>query len=272
MSELSKRVAAECAVVAFYGIEHAPEKIEAFFNRSVRWFEFLDHPATRLGFSTPNKTGKLKAYPRSSKELQRLGFDGVIAFEMMSPLPEAKIIWNSFFISATYDAEKGGHAFLAARTSILTLDDERFLPTVRDAVLILRPAYGIGFTHSVIRGPTLYVTGMTMAPADEEIPTGQEYEERLRVCRWGDIAMEEQVYRDGILRDVYPQNYLNETHLARRIQGSTFKKWVAEDPKRGQLEPFGDGLWLWSVEPEETDRLRNALFKAGLIFDWHRYV
>ena len=48
---------------------------------------------------------------------------------------------------------------------------------------------------------------------------GEEYQEELRVCRWGDIGMPEQVYRHGLQRDVFPQNFLTNVHLETKIDG-----------------------------------------------------
>ena len=42
----------------------------------------------------------------------------------------------------------------------------------------------------------------------------------------GDIAMKKELYREGIIREVYPYNFLNNVNLAQRIDDRTLEEWI----------------------------------------------
>lgn len=77
--------------------------------------------------------------------------------------------------------------------------------------------------------------------------------------------MEESVWRDGFLRDVYPWNFLNGAQLAMPVSGLTLERWISQDATKGSLERFSSGLTLWRVAPKRIGAVRAALDQAKLL-------
>jgi len=78
----------------------------------------------------------------------------------------------------------------------------------------------------------------------------------------------------GILRNVFPENYLSEFHLRARLgrTGTTLKDWIQADPTaRGTLERFSNILTKWTPPVERIPQIREELYRAGRVFYW-RFV
>jgi len=75
------------------------------------------------------------------------------------------------------------------------------------------------------------------------------------------------VYLQGLLRDVYPQNYLTEPQLMRQVQGKSLEHWISSDSSRGTLTKLDQRMQLWRVPDAQVQSVRGELKLAGLIFD-----
>jgi hypothetical protein len=264
--------AGDSAVIAFYGFSHTTAKIAAAFDLFLAWFELLGFPPMKLAIVSGQKIGKLIDFANGTGILRQNKFDQVTAFEMYAPLPGSVAAMTEFTLAASYQGERDGSCVsFAANTRVASLSDSRTERLVRDLMPILRPEYGIGFIRPTKLGPMFYVIGILMS-TERAVAIGKEYEDQRRICRWGDIAMPRQVYREGIIRDVYPCNYLNNVHLQQPVGNVTLENWIRQDARRGALERFTDEISRWQVEPGETETICNSLNDAGLIFDWHRYI
>jgi hypothetical protein len=158
-----------------------------------------------------------------------------------------------------YEGEKAGtYTCFAVRASLAGVFDVLFEKIATGIATIAKPAYGIGFARPVGSGPLAYVIGAAIG-ALGHVPTGEEYEEDLRTCRWGDIGMVRQVYRQGYIRDVYPKNYLSDVHLTRTVDNLTLEQWIRQDASRGTLNRLSDGMVVWSLEPVAVQDVRRAL-------------
>jgi hypothetical protein len=100
----------------------------------------------------------------------------------------------------------------------------------------------------------------------------EEREEGLRVARWCDIGMDREVYRDGLIRDVYPWSFLTKPQLSRLVGKITLQKWIEQDAARGKLTAMPNGVLLWEVEESRIAGIRKELDEAGVIFDWRKFV
>ena len=78
--------------------------------------------------------------------------------------------------------------------------------------------------------------------------------------------MEEELYRKGLLRDVYLYNFLTEPQLSRFVAGGTLQQWIQQDTSRGQFAAFHGNVWLWSVDGLAIPELREILRREGVIF------
>jgi hypothetical protein len=159
---------------------------------------------------------------------------------------------------------------LSARASVATLDDKPLTKLVNYCVARLKPMYGIGFHRNHSQGPWFYAVGMNYASPIQQASI--DYEEALTISRWGDLGVVKEVYKEGVLRDVYPHNYLSRPQLARRIGEETLEVWISSNPSRGTLTNLDERIVLWKVAGREINRIREQLCSAGFIFDWRSYL
>ncbi len=271
MTVATQSLSEDTSVVAFYGINHSASAIEAYYRMSLRWFESLGLEPDKMGLSGDGQSESVTSFSRTSKKLLREGFERVAGFEVYATEPDAKVFWSDCIASADYEGKKSGtHAFLTVRQSLAKLDNPSLAQFVGEMAKLLKPAYGVGFSRQKKFGPGFFAIGILKGLAGY-IPTDEEYEEELRVCRWGDIGMPEQVYQQGLIRDVFPLNFLTAVHLEKRIDGTQLRNWIAQDACRGKVSPISDEMWDWSITPEQVQPIRQSLQKAEIIFDWKKW-
>jgi hypothetical protein len=67
------------------------------------------------------------------------------------------------------------------------------------------------------------------------------------------------------LRDVFPLNYLVDSHLSFRLGEQTLGEWIASSQARGLLTRLEPGLCCWSVPENRIPQVRAALEPSGLL-------
>jgi hypothetical protein len=253
-------ISEECAAVAFYGIERTgPTAIEDVYREITKWFGELGYVPDKMGVIGPGHSGKLS---RCNAKLQKTGFEGATAIEIASTAPAPSARKRNFALHAKYLQTKNKVIFcIVASGSIVPLSHDSMLPMVRTFIDALNPAYGIGFTRDLERGPEAYVFGVSAGSS--ESPAAIEEGEKIGLWIYGIV---EQVWCQGLLRDVYPWNFLMGPHLQRKIGSLSLEKWVRRDAKRGNLMPLSAGVTLWEIDPRKLAEVRKALEDAGAIY------
>jgi len=268
MNLLCKTISEECSAIVFYGISHDASAAESFYRMVVEWFTSLGHPPDKFSMHGPGHGGKLGPFARGNAKVQETGFHGVVSFEVNSSTPDA-LTGHGYFLTASYDADaEGSFADVVTRSSLATLSSTSMLPVARTLAQLLKPAYGIGYTMEHRRGPELYALGINFG---NDVPTGKAYAEARNISRWCDMGMVDQVWRQGLLRDVYPWNFLSRPQLTKEVGGLPLEQWVRQDARRGTVSPLCDGVSLWEVNESDLPQLRSALRNAGIIFDWKKH-
>ena len=84
--------------------------------------------------------------------------------------------------------------------------------------------------------------------------------------------MEARIWKKGILRDVYPWNFLTQTQLSRKVNALPLQYWVEQDPTRGRIVAVCEGMSLWELDPASLPAVRQSLSEAGIIFDWRKHL
>lgn len=269
MNAVSKKISQDCSAVVFYGISPEARAAEIFYRTAVEWFASLGHAPDKVSITGPGHSGKLGSFSRGNAKLHKTGFNGIVNFEVNSSTPNA-VTGHDYFLTATYDsADKGMFADVVARSSLANLSHTSMLPLARTLAQVLKPAYGIGFTREHRLGPELYAVGICYG--GDDVPTGEAYEEARNISRWCDMGMVKQVYREGLLRDVYPWNFLTQPQLTKPVGGVPLERWIQQSMERGKIGPLCDGVVLWEVAEAHLPAVRLALYKAGVIFDWRKY-
>jgi hypothetical protein len=151
----------------------------------------------------------------------------------------------------------------SAGSSMLATD--QLLDIAHTSIRYLKPPYGIGYQRDQKHGPVFYALGINFSYGPTDEFSGPEYDAAVRVSHWTD-AMDERVYMQGILRDIYPYNFLTEPQLTRNVGVKPLNDWISTDSSRGELSHFEGDVWLWSVPDEQIPTLRDELRQHGMIF------
>jgi hypothetical protein len=262
MSGWPKPISEECSSVAFYAIQPSPKAAEQFYRAIGKWFKDLGSPPDKISVAGPGHSSKLVSFATGAAKLEASGFTEVVVAELVSTAPDAKIWGRDYLLTASYDARSGRLiADVVARSSLATLSATSMLPIARLLIQELQPAYGIGYVRSHRRGPELYASGvgrgLTLSAPDRE--------EALRISRWCD-GIAEQVWRNGLLRDIYPWNFLTPPHLGTRVEGASLRDWISEDARRGSVSEMPNDVVLWEVPASSIPDVRTVLRDAHLIF------
>jgi hypothetical protein len=157
---------------------------------------------------------------------------------------------------------------ISAHSAISGLENDQILPIAQKIVEQLAPEYGIGYRRQHRLGPAFYAVGLVAGLGFSD----EQDEEAQAISNWASPGMEEAVYCEGILRDVYPWNFLNEAHLKRAVEGKPLANWIGSDPSRGKLIAFPRGLVLWELEQSQLAKVQQTLKAARMIFDWREYT
>lgn len=260
-----------CSAVAFYGIEPGGKRPAQFYNLVNKWFDDLGCPPDKLSVHGPGHSGKPRAFAQVNAKLQEGGFDGVWGISVTSMTPGGRVPVNDYLLTADYDDRNESlFVFVVARTSLASLSPSGLLPVARTLARELKPSYGIGYTRDHRLGPAMYAIGICQGLGVGL--TGDAYEEARTISRWCDLGMVRQVYRAGVLRDVYPWNFLTEPQLSRPVGGVPLERWVREAAGRGTITSFCGDMSLWEVNESDLSEVRAALRQAGVIFDWRTYT
>jgi hypothetical protein len=196
------------------------------------------------------------------------------AFSLYSMIPGGQIPSNDYLATTSYEvSESVSYALVAIRTSLATLADH-LLPLARKVADPLGASYGIGFNRSQRLGPALYAIGICQGLGEDGYGvelTESEDKEALNISRWAE-GMEMQVWQQGLIRDVYPWNFLNEHQLSRPIRNMTLREWIEQDFSRGRITKVNNKLFRWEVPSTHLSRIEQELQKGNLIFNWQTHI
>jgi len=235
------------------------------YDNIVEWFRILGQPPDRLGVAGKGFSGEARTFSRINSQLQKKGFDHVESFSLTTLTPGGTIPVCEWSVTAEI-ASYFSYSLFAARSSLLTSFDQSMLPLAQKAIKELKPNYGIGYRRDIQQGPVFYALGVLQG-----LPFSEDEEEGFRIARWGN-AMKDELYRKGILRGVYPWNFLTKSQLKRKVENKSLDKWIQSDPERGTLSPFAGDMSLWELDEKQIAHVRPVMKEAGLLFEYRVYM
>lgn len=226
----------------------------------------------RMAFRTDSHRFRMGTSKTRLKKLQGCGDENLVTFEMRAfPEDSTSLIsdWlrcfcfkqNSYAFASLCDMA-GNTRQVIERVSALMLN-------------YLNPDYGIQYWRERRLGPDWYVTGITQG-LSFVIP--EQDEEAHVISHWGGLGMQERLYNQGIMRDVYPANYLNSSQLGMPLRGKnrwksvTLEEWITLESGRGVIKPVNEKLKLWQLSNAEIAAVRPVLWDAGIIFNWRNFI
>jgi hypothetical protein len=123
--------------------------------------------------------------------------------------------------------------------------------------------YGYQYVIDAAYGPGFHAIGMFYRSLKrKDVPPLSETEER-RTEAWCNNKNE--VVPFGLLRDVFPINFLTDVHRKRLVGGTPLLDWIAQDDSRGRIDQLRQGLWAWHVPDERCVELGDTLERWGLL-------
>jgi hypothetical protein len=255
------------AVIAFYGIDGSVEAMRSFYHQGIEIFETLGYPVEKMAVQGPGFSGNYTMFKRTHPKLQKVGFNAITAFELAVLLPNTWDPMVDFLIYTSCEVDKQ-IAYIAVNSSVSRLPSETMETIAQGAIQCLKPVYGIGYNREYKIGPTFYVRGAGYIGApDVKMPiSGPELEEEVRHGHWGRLGIQKHVYREGVIRDVYPWNFLTTPHLEARVGNCSLHDWIQQDAQRGHLKLLNQGVWLWEVAESNIPIIRPDLWDPDIIF------
>jgi len=268
------KLSGDTVLVSAYGLDTNADSLKEFYDLLVFWLKSIQCTPDKISVDGPGFSGEIISFKRGDSKLRKIGFSKVTEFSFYVLDSDAKIplTQSRAFASVDFDTTRRKTNFtVSVRKPATFLDDIGFVNLQQDAVRMLRPKYGFSceMPHQVC--PQLYAVGLIYATRDE-VGDDSNREEELAVNRWANIGMGESVFEQGIIREVYPRNYLAEVHLENSIDGQTLRSWITSNPSHGELQPVSNEITLWSVEVTQIPKVREALWSAGIIFNWRSYL
>ena len=132
----------------------------------------------------------------------------------------------------------------------------------------LHPKYAYLFEQEMRLAPLCYASGIGFGNIRQE----RHEDHRSNISWWGHTASRDaRTFAGGILRDIYPHNYLSEAYLSARIGVSdqTLRDWIeADQASRGILAPFTNTLTDWAPPVARIPQIRESLYRSGRVFYW----
>jgi hypothetical protein len=246
--------------VGFY-LPRGPDLNREFFHEILSWFARKGCAINTIGLR-PYFHG-IKQFNRVRKKIDLLDLEKAVSLSVNSHAEDAKNQLEDCKLVVALDQRAGTFA-ISSRNDIYPRGDE-LLALLKPVVARLQPEYGIGFTRNYSYGPVHYVYGLgyqeTLSDEDAENLTG-----------WFGYGHERFVWRHGQIRDVYPWNFLTAPQLNAKVGEATLRDWIGAGPGRGILRPVTGEVLLWDVPELDIPAVRQVLWDAGVIFDYHKII
>lgn len=124
-------------------------------------------------------------------------------------------------------------------------------------------SYAFATRWPYLWSPACFIDGTTVIPP-KPLPAPDDALNH-RVNRWRIELQDGATFKEGFLRDVYEENWINQNQLDCVVHGTTLASWIKEGPERGELTPTTWGLSKWTVKTEHLSAIRQSLDAEGLL-------
>jgi hypothetical protein len=208
----------------------------------------------------PPFSAKTTSFNVAVKKLKEYGFDNLTAFELIVLRHGGTDVVRDVLSSASFAASNCS-AIVQTSAAISTLDQPTFHTLTEDCISRLQPEYGYGFNMPHASGPGFYAVGINYCAQSR----GISKDEIHRISRWGNEGIPNSVWKEGLLRDVYQLNVVDELHLRKHVDEHPLREWILRDANRGRLYSTND-LSIWTVAEAQVDHIRNVLANARMLF------
>jgi hypothetical protein len=268
---MAKRLDSNCSALAFYGFQLTESLKAQAYRKTVEWFEQVGYKPSHLHFYDAKLQGPTGVFANTAPKLAKAGFSNVEHLDIFHLAPGRRIdgrhpgltVGFSFKPDSTQHGitECWSHMDLEVISSIFSLRCPELQSFADLMVTVLRPEYGIGYY-----GDSGYATGFAPYAGNVELtPEEEEYADWIGA--WGNFGMPQRVYRQGLIRDVYPWNFVATRVLDAPAGKISIEKWIQQDARHGSLTRLTTQCTLWEVKDEDIPGVRKVLWDVGRIFD-----
>jgi hypothetical protein len=246
--------------IGLYSLRH-PRLDRTLYNQFLSWFARKGCSVDTIGLTPPFRT--MRKFKRMVKKIEQLKLSETLGLELNCHAEGAKNQIEDCKLVVDLSVSEPSFAF-SSRTDVYPRCEET-LDLLKPVIERFQPEYGIGFTRNFYHGPTFYVRGIgcngRVSVEDEENLIG-----------WFSYARKRFVWRHGQIRDVYPWNFLTAPQLNAKVGEATLRDWIGASPSRGILRPVTSDMLLWDVPESDIPAVRQVLWDAGVIFDYHKII
>lgn len=249
----------EHSVLAFYGIRSL-QPVEDVLRLALGWMARVGCSPDLMG--TELDKGKFVRFQKSLDKAQADGFRSVRHFQMVSLSPGARSNLDGTKCNICYQKNTetiNAYLIIGFHSQTLSLRSPELRRIAESACRVTRPTYGIGFGRDFDWEPIFYAMGISSVHDTDE--------EGDRISQWTE-AVRYGLPELGLIRDVYPWNFLTAAHLKRAIGKETLHHWIHAAANRGALSPLTDRVFLWAVDDLNIPKVREALVEADIVFDY----
>lgn len=255
--------------LAIYDFAADGKRLRALYDRSIEVMTDAGVAPLELAWHIAGKKhGKWKTFARMREKLDAEDFSQVVSISIghLEPGPEFNYRRRvADFAISSENKHRGWELDWTLYPHKIGLTEE----TAVDNMLTLAAATGGRYAfiyHMSHRWlPNFYPGGLQ---SGDEIVKKEHPDFDANRGWWGRLSWESGV--PLLLRDVFPINLLTRPYLHLPVGNSTLERWVIEDESRGTLVPLEGNatITVWRVPPRSIPRVREELFKAGIVFYW----
>ena len=268
---ISRTIQDPYVAVGFYGIRIATEVLRAWYESALAWFQEKELLPDIGAVGGEGFSGKSLRFVNADRKLRKMEFSDVKWLEVVAMTEDGTDVVKHSVLSIGW-SDRIPCVTLEASGAVASLDDVSLFSLMKQWHNQLDASYGIGLAMNQGRGPGFYLAGMGYHRGDAPPPTSEEIEYERRRGDWGTIGTYFKVYNQGVLRDVYPWNFLSDRHVSRDFEGQAFGDWIRKDRARGTLEQVAEGKWFWCVPRGNVQDIRAILWGSNFIFKREDYV
>lgn len=264
-----------CTAIALYDLDikfiQESKNIRKLFYYLENWFNKNTWPPVRMSLDGKNvpKSTQTRTFKYYKKLIEKVYFEEITGFWIGATPPNHNSdLFDSVLSAGLSLAQDSRHKRFALyfHNDIIPHNWDYIESLAKDILQWVKAGYGIAYQRDFDKGPGLYASGMITGP-DRYCHSEDTIIEREldNISKWFHIYGEPEDYHHGDLRDIYPLNFLSETHLKRDVHGKTLKEWIGSNSDHGTLKPLTDILWSWRVPEDKIDSIREALKDTGII-------
>jgi len=161
------------------------------------------------------------------------------------------------------DVETLNHGVVSIREVEASLDCQTIVEFYEGYLKKFGLFYGGVFLFPAKYGPDYYLSSVNTMPKGIKWGSNTEYVQRLN--NWKENTVIKKIDPlDGYFREIYPYNFVVESHLKKRFEGRAIRDFMEEYGTLIQLDRNAP-QYLWSIECSKLEKVSEALESSGLV-------